>query len=110
VAALAAGPAQPRHPEALAHPEFGHLLASGRHRPHNLVAEDQGQLGFSQLAVHDVQIGAADAAGPHPDQHLFRAGRGNRDFQGLQRGAWFLQDHGLHLVGNLHLFSLKPAN
>ncbi len=106
---MAAGVAQPRHADAVPHPELFHLSAPGRHRADDFVAEDQGQLGFGQLAVHDVQVGAADAAGPHPDEHLLRAGMRDRDlqvFEGLARG---LQDHGVHLLGNLHFFSLHYA-
>jgi hypothetical protein len=39
------------------------------------VADDQGQLRVAQLAVEDVQIGAANAAGANSDQQLIRARR-----------------------------------
>ena len=80
VAADPAGVAQPRHPDAVADPEFFHPRPHGGHRAGNLMTEDQGQFGLGQLPVHDMQIGAADPAGPHPDEHLLRAGPGNQDF------------------------------
>ena len=39
----------------------------------DLVAENERQLRVGELAVDDVQVGAADAAGAHAEQHLARA-------------------------------------
>ena len=54
--------------------------------PDRLVPRHQRQLGRRQLAVDDVQVGAADAASRDPDQHLARA---------RQRNAALLQRQGL---------------
>ena len=48
--------------------------ASGRlHSPTIWWPGTSGSFGPRQLAVHDVQVGAADAAGAHAQQHLARA-------------------------------------
>ena len=83
VAAPAAGVAQPGHADAVADPEFFDPRAHRGHGADDLVADDQGQFGLGEFAVDDVQVGAADAAGVDPDEHLLRAGRGDRDFQRL---------------------------
>ena len=45
------------------------IAGAGAHDfPDNLVAGNQGQAGFSQFAVHHVQVGAANATGPDPEK------------------------------------------
>ena len=90
-------------------PEFFDLSADRGHGPDDLVAEDQGQFGLGEFAVDDVQVGAADAAGVDPDEHLLRAGRGDRDFLVLQRAARLLQDHGAHGFRDRHVISALSA-
>ena len=67
VAAVAVGPAQPGTPRRGRRRE---ALAAAHHAPDDLVAEHQRQLGSVELAVDDVQVGAAHAAGGHLEQHL----------------------------------------
>ena len=76
VAALAAGPAQPRDPDPVAGREALRPLPRLDHLADDLVAEDQRQLRLGELAVDDVQVGAADAAGDHPDESLPGPGLG----------------------------------
>src|SRR5205807_7403890 len=89
-AALAARPAKPRH----AHPVAGREAIDARTRfrdgAHDLVAEHQGQLGVRQLAVGDVEIGAAHPARPNLDQEL--AGPRRRRLQDCvtQWATWLL--------------------
>ena len=70
VAALAAGPAEPRDAEPAA------VLGLAD----DLVARDERQLRPVELAVDDVQVGAADAARAHAQQHLSIARNGHRHF------------------------------
>ena len=107
VAAAAAGVAQPGHPDAVADPEFLHLSAQGGHGPDDLVADDQGQFGLGEFAVDDVQVGAADAAGVDPDEHLLRAGCGDRDFQVFQGLPGFSRTMACMVLGIGILFSLR---
>src|SRR5690606_21749831 len=62
----------------------------------DLVAEDQRQLRIRQLAVGDVQVGPADPAGAHAQQHLARARLGIRQLAQDQRPARLLEQHRLH--------------
>ncbi len=97
-AAAAAGVVLRHHPvphgqpAALgARPEFGDLAGP-------FVPDDERQRrrpGAPVGARHDLQVGAADAAGPDPDQHLARAGLGHRDAGHLQ-AAELPQQRGLH--------------
>ena len=61
VLALAAGPAQPRN----AHP-----LATADDGADDLVTRGDGIAARGQLAIDQVQVGAAHAAGAHFDEHL----------------------------------------
>jgi len=63
----AAGPAQPRHADA---------LAAWLHRTHDLVAENPRRVGDRDLAVEHVQVGATDAARLYPHQQLPGSGCG----------------------------------
>ena len=77
VRARPVGPAEPRHADARA------VLG----RAHDLVPEDQGQVAGRDLAVADVQVGAADAARVDPDLDLPRAGLGLIHDGGAKRAA-----------------------
>jgi len=69
------------------------------HGPDHLVARDQWKLRVGQVAIHHVQIGAADAAGPDPDQHLARPRLGHGHLGEAERGAHALEEHGPHHGG-----------
>src|SRR5205823_6081720 len=66
VAALAAGPAEPRD----ADPPAARLVD-----PDDLVPGDERELRVGKLAVHDVEVGAADPAGVDADEKLPGVGR-----------------------------------
>jgi hypothetical protein len=71
VVAAAAGPVQPRHPDPVAEPDLVDPLADLDDLADGLVAGDPGKGRLVRpVAVHGVQVGVADAAGPHLDQHL----------------------------------------
>src|SRR4029453_15296846 len=59
-AAPPAGPAEPGNAHPLAWGEAGDTAAKLQHRPDDLVAEDQRELGLGELAADDMQVGAAD--------------------------------------------------
>ena len=96
IGAGAAGVAEPGDADPPADGERGGARAAGQHLAHDLVAGDQRQLGVRQLAVDDVQIGAADRAGLDPHQDLARAGDGVGEPGRAQRLARGVEDHGEH--------------
>ena len=78
IEARAVGRAEPRHADAVADGEALDARAERRDLADDLVAENERQLGMRQLAVDDVQIGAAHAAGRDLDEDLVRPGHGHR--------------------------------
>jgi len=60
------------------------------------MAKNQRQPGVTQLAVEDMQIGAADAAGAHREQELIGSGAWSRHFAQAQRRALGMEKHRLH--------------
>ena len=93
VAALAVHPAEPRHP----HPVAGlEALAALHHAGHDLVPGHQRQLRLRQLAVHDVQVRAADAARAHLEEQLPGAALRLRQVAGLERARGLCQHHRAH--------------
>ena len=76
VAAVAVRPAEPRNADAVAARE---ALAVARGTRDDLMAEHERQLRLGQLAVGDVQVGSADAAGCDLEQQLARGRRGRID-------------------------------
>src|SRR2546427_354769 len=69
-AALATRPAKPGHAHPVAGREAIDARTRFRHAAHDLVAEHEGQLGVRQLAIGNVEIGAAHATGTDLDQEL----------------------------------------
>ncbi len=63
IAANAAGPAEPGDADALPFGEALDARAEGRDAPHDLVSRHDRQPGLRKVAVHHVEIGAADPAG-----------------------------------------------
>jgi hypothetical protein len=63
------------------------------------VAQDQRQLRPGQLAIGDVQVGAANAAGVYTQPDLARSGHGVRDERRLERAADRGEPHGSHQRG-----------
>ena len=92
----AAGGAEPRHADALAEREAADALADRRDAADDLVPRHDRQLGVLQLAIDDVQVGAADAAGGDLDQQLPRPRLRQRPFPQDQRGPRAVEHHGAH--------------
>jgi len=70
VFARAAGPAQPRHADPVAHREAGRRRARGHDPADDLVSGHPRKHRGGKLGVDDVEIGAADAARRHADQDV----------------------------------------
>jgi len=95
-AARPAGPAQPRHADT---PPEGQPLDAGPDRldhADDLVPGDHGAAEVRQLAVHDVEVRPADAAGEDPQSHLPGPWRGEGPLRLTQRLARPEEDHRLH--------------
>jgi DNA-binding MarR family transcriptional regulator len=96
VPALPAGPTEPGHPHPLARSK---ALSPGPETlddSHDLVTGDQRELRIRQLAVDDVEVGAAHAAGTHPQEHLAGAGIGEREVALGERTPGLLEHHRAH--------------
>ena len=65
VVAAAAGPGEPRHSEPLSHGKPLRALPQRAYGPDDLMAEHERHVRSPELAVQDVEIGAAHAAGVH---------------------------------------------
>src|ERR1035437_827682 len=90
--AASAGRAQPRQAHPLSYLQDG--LRAGRHHPaHHLMPEHDGEETAVQLAVHDVEICAADGAGRHPQPHLVSRGLGHATLLHGERSASLAQNH-----------------
>ena len=60
------------------------------------MTEDQRELGVGQVAVGDVQVGAAHPARRHAQQHLVRPGEGRRQVRFAQGPPRGLEEHRAH--------------
>src|SRR5690606_6180880 len=87
--------ALPQRKPAAARPQF-------HHPTDDFVAGNQRELAPRQLAVHHVQIGAADTAGFDLKAQLAGAGTGCRAIDQFERSADLSQAHGSH--GNLRCY------
>ena len=97
-AARPVGPAQPRDADAGARRVLG-VRARLQHGGDDLVAGDHRQPRAAHLAVADVQVGAAHAAGMDLHEHVARAigaELGVRQLARLQRAAGLVEDHRAH--------------
>jgi hypothetical protein len=112
IGADAAGAAQPGDPDPLAHPETPGQWRRFGHHADDLVAGHQRQQVRGQLAVDDVQVGAADGAGAHPDQHVMPACAEYRQRCLAQGAARGVEQHGRHRVFavGLHGAICRPAD
>ncbi len=98
----AVGMAQPRHADAIARCELRDALTERRHMADDLMAEHERELGLRKLAVENMQIGAADAAGRDLDEDLAGSRLGHFERGLLERRARAFEQHRLHLRGDGH--------
>ena len=94
--ARAASPAEPRHADALPGREPLRSRARRVHDTHDLVAGHDRPAEVGQLAVDDVQVGAAHAARADAQPHLAGPGLGPRPFDETQRLARSVEDERSH--------------
>ena len=103
---LAPGPAKTAYPAAPPQPWHSHPLVrresldarAGRyHGADDLVAQHERQLRVRELAVGDMEIGAAHAARLHGEQDLARTGLGAREVSGAEGVARGVDEHGTHV-------------
>ena len=87
VAAVAVRPPEPGDAEPLAGRDVG---------SDDLVPEHERELRIGELAVEDVQVGTADAAGLDAQEHLARRGLGVGKVAEPERPAGRVEDHRLH--------------
>ncbi len=99
-ATRAARVAKPGDADAVAFAEAGAVLRRLRtqpfHRANDLVAGHDRQPGLGQLAVDQVQVGPADAAGANAHDQIAWAGLGDVPLDRLERSARPLQHHCAH--------------
>ena len=98
VGALAAGPAQPGHTHPLSYRDVLHPGPGGNDLANDLVPRDDRVSKRWQVAIHDVQVGAAHPTGVHPEQNLPQAGTRVGQLRGAERGTGVVEDHRLHHV------------
>ena len=118
------GLVQPRHADPVAHGERRRLLVAagvdavgtrpeGGHLADDLVAGHHGRAVRRQLALQDVQVGAAHATGQHPQQHLAGSRLGHRQFDELERrllhGRRRRQLHRLHVATTRVVTAVTPT-
>ena len=82
-AAVAASVSEPAHADALSHLEARDAVAKAGDFSDNLVTRNDGGAAGRKFAVDDMEVGAANCAGPHFQQKLPRLG--DRDLANLQR-------------------------
>src|SRR5690606_23219242 len=86
---------QPGDADAVSDREAAHIWSQSFDHTHDLVSGDDGKLTMD-IAIHNVQIGSADAACAGRDPHFVRAWSGNGPFdkvQRLPRGIQLHRDH-----------------
>src|SRR5262249_9582394 len=98
VIAFAAAPAEPGNADTLTYRKPLRAFAARDHGADDLVSGDDRQAPAFQLAVGDVQVGAAHAAGPHLEQDLARTGNGYGDLVKVELVARDVQSHRSHYL------------
>src|SRR5438093_1047538 len=95
--ACPAAPPQPWHSHPLVRRESLDARAGRYHGADDLVAQHERQLRVRELAVGDMEIGAAHAARLHGEQDLARTGLGAREVSGAEGLARGVDEHGTHV-------------
>jgi hypothetical protein len=88
--------AKPREADALARFQTLDIGADCVDPADNFVARDDRRQQVGELAVEDVQIGAANAAGGNADTDFAGSGMPVRQFGPFKSGPGGLQHHRLH--------------
>jgi hypothetical protein len=96
-AAGAVGPPEPRDPDAVALAHRVHVVAGRLDHADHLVAEHERQLRVGKLAVHDVQVRAADRARADANSHLAGTGVRVRNLSRVKRAPRLVEQHRAHI-------------
>jgi hypothetical protein len=94
--AVAAGVSEPADADALSAPEAGDAVAERVYVRHDLMAGNNGGAARRQIAVDDMQVGAANGAGSDLQQKLPWPRLWNLPILQLQRVAGRFQNHRSH--------------
>ena len=94
--AVAATVAEPGHADAIADPVRIHSGSERLDHADDLVAGHDGQHRQRQVAIHHVEVRAADGAGQHAQAKLAGARLGQRPMFHPQRLTWAGEHHRLH--------------
>ncbi len=95
-AADAARPSEPRHADPVADRQAFGALAERVDHADDLMPEDEGEDRFGEVAVDDMEVGAADPADMDAEPHLVRARLGVGQLGGAQRRSRTVQHHRAH--------------
>ncbi len=106
IGTMPASMTEPRHADARAGRKARHARARRDDAADDFMSGNDGELRLCQLAVDDMKIRAADAAGFDAQQQLSRAGRRERTLFHEERRSRAPQDHG----GHLRHFAPSPAS
>jgi hypothetical protein len=85
VLAFSASPAEPRDADAITDFESFHRASDLHHLPNDLVPQHERESWVGEIAVGDMQISSAHAAGRDCEEYLARSGFGLPDVRFLQR-------------------------
>jgi hypothetical protein len=92
----AVGPSEPRDSDTLPDRKARRTFTELADPTHDLMAEDERELGIAQLAVDDVQIGSADRACSDIQKHLFMLRSRARQLGRSQRATGSAEAHRPH--------------
>ena len=98
VLAAPARPRQPGHADAVTRDGQLHARPGLLDGTHDLVPEDEGELRLRELAVCDMEVGAAQPAGGHRDADLAGAWLRGLAIDQTQGALNLLEEHGSHAV------------
>ncbi len=102
--ALPAGDIDGRR-HAVTHLPTGDAMSQFNNLAGQFMAEDTRQLAEGLPAGEQVQVGAAQAAGAHPDQHFTGARPWDRAVDHFERAAVPRDDDRAHALAHLHSFN-----
>jgi hypothetical protein len=101
--------AQPGYADAVADFEAFDRSAERADAADDFMAGNYRQFGLGQVAVDDVQVGAANAAGGNTDLDLLRTGFRIGQFHRFQGTAGLFENHRLHSFSTLGMSLPLPV-
>lgn len=98
VIAMPTGMAEPRDADAFPNIQARNVASEFINSPDDFMSGNDGKSGVGEFAVHDMQICAADAAGPDADADFVRSGFGVWQLHPFRRLVVLAELHGKHGV------------